>query len=232
MQIAIIEKDRIEISSREIAELTSKEHKHVKRDIEVSLKEDVTNFGRIYLDSMNRQQTEYVLPKNIALGIVSGYSFDLRMKIINRLDELENKQHKPLTYEETMQNALMLADQRVKQLENKIIEDKPLTDFGRVISNSDALVNISAFAKTVEKDIPISFGRNTCFKWLRENGYLTMKNEPKQRYIEQGLFETSQHHRTNGNFSKIDIVALVTGKGQKYLYDKIIADYGLGVQNG
>ncbi len=89
MQIAIIEKDRVEISSREIAELTGKEHRNVKRDIENALGKDALKFEHIYLDSMNRQQTEYILPKNIALGIVSGYSFDLRMKIINRLDELE-----------------------------------------------------------------------------------------------------------------------------------------------
>jgi anti-repressor protein len=221
MQIAIIEKDRVEISSREIAELTGKEHRNVKRDIENALGKDALKFEHIYLDSMNRQQTEYILPKNIALGIVSGYSFDLRMKIINRLDELEQNKNIPLTYEEVMQNALMIADKRVKELEYKIKEDKPLTDFGRIISNSNASIGVGAFAKVIEKDLNISFGRNTCFKWLRDNGYLTLKNEPIQRFINQGIFDTTEHHRSNGNFESIDVVTLITGKGQKYLFEKI-----------
>jgi hypothetical protein len=36
---------------------------------------------------------------------------------------------KPLTFEEVMKNALLLADNRIHELENKIIEDKPITDF-------------------------------------------------------------------------------------------------------
>ena len=46
------------MSSREIATLTGKGQFHVKRDIEVlaeQLDVEVSKFGGIYLDSMNRQ---------------------------------------------------------------------------------------------------------------------------------------------------------------------------------
>jgi len=220
--LQIIEKDNIvAISSRQIAESTGKNHNHVKRDIENALNEDVSNFGHIYFDSMNRKQTEYILPKNIALGVVSGYSFDLRMKIINRLDELEQKQNRPLSYEETIQNALLLTTERIKALENKIEQDKPLTDFGKAIANTEASISVGAFAKSIEDKLSIKFGRNTCFKWLRENGYLTNNNEPYQKWIEQKLFNVSQHLRSNSNYSTIDITTYITGKGQEYLFDKI-----------
>lgn len=81
------------MSSREIAELTGKEHFHVKRDIEHMLKElgkDASSFGGIYLDSMNRQQTEYRLDRELTQTLITGYSIPLRHKVIQRLNELES----------------------------------------------------------------------------------------------------------------------------------------------
>jgi len=82
------------MSSREIAERTGKQHFHVKRDVEEmlgSLGEDASKFGCIYRDSMNRAQREYLLPKDLTLTLVSGYSIPLRHKIISRWQELEAK---------------------------------------------------------------------------------------------------------------------------------------------
>ena len=81
------------MSSREIAELTGKEHKNVKRDIENMLKElgkDALSFERIYLDLMNRQQTEYHLDRELTQTLITGYSIPLRHKVIQRLNELES----------------------------------------------------------------------------------------------------------------------------------------------
>jgi anti-repressor protein len=135
--------------------------------------------------------------------------------------DIEKQKARPLTYEETMQQALLLADQRVKALEHKIIVEKPLTDFGRAISQSNTTITVGDFAKSIEKELNIDFGRNKCFKWLRENDYLMNNNQPYQKWINQGLFQVSQHFRTNANYSKIDIVTLVTGKGQEYLFNKM-----------
>ena len=75
----------ITMSSREIAELTGKQHQHVKRDIEkllVELGEDASKFGHIYLDSMNREQTEYRLDRELTETLLLGYSAPLRLKVI------------------------------------------------------------------------------------------------------------------------------------------------------
>jgi Rha family phage regulatory protein len=80
------------MSSREIAALTGKEHFNVMRDIRgmlVELKEDVLNFEAIYLDSMNRQQTEYALDRELTETLLTGYSAVLRRKVIARWRELE-----------------------------------------------------------------------------------------------------------------------------------------------
>lgn len=86
------------MSTREIAKLTGKEHKNVKRDCEVMFSElnlDALKFEHIYFDSMNRKQIEYCLPKKGVLTLVSGYSISLRAKIIDRWEELENQVAKP-----------------------------------------------------------------------------------------------------------------------------------------
>lgn len=83
------------MSSREIAELTAKQHQHVKRDCEVMFTElemDASSFGHIYLDSMNRQQTEYLLTYELVQTLITGYNIKLRHAVIQRLNELEEQQ--------------------------------------------------------------------------------------------------------------------------------------------
>lgn len=87
------------MTSREIADLTGKRHDHVKRDIEVmlsELSEDIPKFGGIYSDSMNRQQTEYLLPKGLTITLVSGYSIAKRHRIVTRWMELEASGWQPV----------------------------------------------------------------------------------------------------------------------------------------
>lgn len=80
------------MSSREIATLCDKRHSDVKRDINVmaeQLELDVSKFAYIYLDGMNREQTEYLLDKETCLCLVAGYNAKLRLAIIKRWQELE-----------------------------------------------------------------------------------------------------------------------------------------------
>ncbi|WP_049870495.1 Rha family transcriptional regulator [Pseudomonas cremoricolorata] len=82
------------MSSREIAELTGKQHQHVKRDIEKmlgDLKEDASKFGQIYFDSQNRAQREYCLDREHTDCLLTGYSAAMRMAVIKRWRELESQ---------------------------------------------------------------------------------------------------------------------------------------------
>ena len=84
--------NELTMSSREISTLTGKKHYNVMRDIELlaeQLELDVLTFQHIYLDSQNREQTEYLLDKDTCLCLVAGYNAKLRLKIIKRWQELE-----------------------------------------------------------------------------------------------------------------------------------------------
>jgi phage regulator Rha-like protein len=104
------------MTSREIAELTGKNHSDVKRDIENTLIQaeiDTSKFAHIYTDAQNRNQKEFRLPKRECDLVVSGYSVKYRLAIIDRWQELETKQqfNIPQTLPEALRLAADLADQ-------------------------------------------------------------------------------------------------------------------------
>lgn len=86
------------MSSREIAELTGKQHKHVLDDIRsmlYDLGQTSAEFSADLPDAYGRMQPAYALPKRETLILVSGYSVELRARIIDRWQELEAKQLAP-----------------------------------------------------------------------------------------------------------------------------------------
>lgn len=83
-----------QMTSREIAELTGKRHADVSRDIRVmfdDLQIDVSKSAHIYLDALNRQQTEYLLDQELTFTLVTGYSTKLRNAVIRRWLDLEHQ---------------------------------------------------------------------------------------------------------------------------------------------
>lgn len=89
------------MSSKEIAELTGKEHRNVLRDIRAMLAKlhgegGVLSFENTHRNEQNGQAYPiFNLPKRETLILVSGYSVELRACIIDRWQELEQQQAKP-----------------------------------------------------------------------------------------------------------------------------------------
>jgi len=83
------------MSSREIADLTGKRHDNVMADVRKMLAElhsdgGVLNFQDTHTNPQNGQSYPiYRLPKRETLILVSGYSTELRARIIDRWQELE-----------------------------------------------------------------------------------------------------------------------------------------------
>ena len=93
-----------------------------------------------------------------------------------------------------IKRAMDFQQQKILTLETQIQEDKPYTDFGKVVSMSDGAINIGAFAKLIYDKHGINIGRNKLLGWMRDNGYLIKqegaeKNLPKQKFIELGWFK-------------------------------------------
>lgn len=128
-----------------------------------------------------------------------------------------------------IKRAMDLQQKKILQLETKIHEEKPYTDFGKVVAISDGAINVGAFAKLIYEKHGINIGRNKLMQWLRDKGYLIKqgreKNNPKQNYVEQGLFKVSPTiiSRTEGDVQSN--TTLVTGKGQIKLMEVLKSEF-------
>lgn len=161
----------ITMSSREIAELTGKRHPDVKRDIEKMLNdlgEDVSKFAHIYLDSMNREQTEMRLDRDLTENLLLGYSAPLRRKVLARLRELEGIIADPATIlndPAAMRGLLLTYTEKVIALESRVDEMQEDVDALDQIAKANG-----SFCRT-ETAKHLGVPPHVLIKWMRTNGW-------------------------------------------------------------
>ncbi|MGM7950219.1 phage antirepressor KilAC domain-containing protein [Yersinia enterocolitica] len=209
-----VSKSVVTMSSREVAELTGKRHADVKRDIEVmmaQLNEDVSKFAHTYLDSMNRTQTEYLLDRDHVECLLAGYSAVIRMKVIRRLRELEDKNQIPQTLPEALRLAADLAEEK-QQLENQLSIAAPKAEFvDRYVQSTGSMVfrNVCKLLKARETDFRLFLIENRIM--YRLAGGLT----PYQQHIDLERFEVKTGTNTVNNHAFTQ--ARFTPKGVKWI---------------
>ena len=178
------------MSSREIAELCEKEHFNVKRDCEVMFKGlqlDALKFEGIYFDSMNRQQTEYLLDEELTMTLVTGYNIVLRNRVIKRWKELEDKASKPveLSRMELIQLALA-AEQENQALKDHVAVLEPKAQALDTIAGTSNTYCIRECAKTIgikeSELIQLLIDK----KWVYRDA--SKKLQPMAQYTLNGVF--------------------------------------------
>ncbi|EJF74181.1 rha family phage regulatory protein [Bartonella sp. DB5-6] len=151
------------MSSREIAELCGKQHKHVMRDIKQMLGElhsestepkfGLSDFSGFYKDSKGRILPCYNLPKRECLILVSGYSTALRAKIIDRWQELERQVAVPqIDYSspQVMLGVLTHLKDENERKDHVIAELTPKAKALEGLKRSDGLFGLIEAAKMLE----------------------------------------------------------------------------------
>ncbi len=192
------------MSSREIAALTGKEHKHVKRDCEVMFSElelDPTGYAQNWTHPQNGQTyTEYLLNKDLTTTLVTGYSIKLRHAVVVRWQELEAKtQIDPmvaLNDPATMRMLLGNYSEKVIALEHKVEEMQTAVDAFERIAKADGSLCITDAAKSLQVR-PIDLRR-----WLQANGWIYKRQgcahwlgyeaKVKSGYLEHKITEVSR----------------------------------------
>ena len=114
-----------------------------------------------------------------------------------------------------------------EKLINDLNNYKPYINIGQTVAQSDDSISIGAFAKLLNS-LGLDIGRNRLFQWFRDNGYIMKQNgenQPKQVYIDMGLFKIRQMAITTSEGISIKITTYVTGKGQLYFIKKLKGDF-------
>ena len=213
------------MSSREIAELCEKEHRHVARDIEVMFEQLEINpkgYVQIWTHPQNGQSyREFMLPKDLTLTLVAGYSVKLRKRIIDRWLELENQQNPTALLPQNYLQALeqLVASEKEKQalaLENKAM--KPKADFVDLYVDIGTTKSIRETAKILnmpEKAMIAALERDKAL--YRQSGNLIPYSDKQSR----GLFTVKTGTAEHGhNFTQ----TRVTSKGIQWIAQRYASE--------
>jgi Rha family phage regulatory protein len=208
------------MSSREIAELTDKRHDNVMRDIETQLTElfgdrGFLKFEETYRNEQNGQTYRmYRLPKRECLIVVSGYSVELRARIIDRWMELEAQPSGTFDLAVMTSAALRELAAKVEEcvmLQAAVLTMQPKADFYDHVAGSETLFDRADAAKLLRT------GPKRLWVSLREWKIVQASGTPYQKYYDLGYFRLVPVLVHKGEYSIPYQQTMVTGKGLAWL---------------
>lgn len=187
---------------------------------------EVQNNGGVQIRELQDYSLSVDMAKHICLMSRTEKGKECRQYLI----DLEKAWNTP---EQVFARALKMADQTIaklkdtnKSLAEKIEADRPKTIFADAVSASHTSILIGDLAKLICQN-GYQIGQKRLFQWMRDNGYLMVsgssRNMPKQKYVEQGLFEIKESNVQNPDGSvRITRTTKVSGKGQLYFVNKFL----------
>lgn len=217
------------MSSREVAELTGKNHADVMRDIR-NMQDALTKANLLscvesatYTGSDGRQYPMYQMDKETTICLLTGYDPVSRMKVVQRWQQLEAGQHLalPQTYAQALR-ALAEQAEQTEALQLQLKEAQPAVDFHKLVTASEDTMPVGEAAKL------LGVGPQKLFIFLRENHILMNgrgsqhRNMPYQRYIDAGYFELDEKpFQTPDGKTHINVKPVVTQKGLDYIRKRL-----------
>ena len=209
------------MSSREIAELTGKQHAHVMRDIRAMIEKISTDPNldwhcktETYVDAKGESREMYRMDKDTTLTLVSGYDAVLRFRIIKRWQELESKPTAAFDLATMTAGALRELAAKVEEcalLKAAVLTMQPKADFYDHVAGSEALFDRADAAKMLRT------GPKRLWASLREWKIVQASGQPYQKYYDMGFFRMVPVLVHKGEYSIPYQQTMVTGKGLTWL---------------
>ena len=224
MQLTI-KNNEATMSSREIAELTEKDHKNVMADIRrmmADLNFRSADFLANLPDGYGRLQPVFMLDKELTMTLVAGYNAKIRYAIVQRWQELESQQ--AFKVPTTLSGALRLAAEQAELIEQQAAQieaAKPAVEFvERYVAAETGSLGFREVCKLLE-------AKETEFRaflldsniMYRLGGKLT----PHAKHLDAGRFEVKTGEANEHAY----VQAKFTAKGVKWVAGEW-AKYKLG----
>lgn len=201
------------MTSREIAELTGKQHKHVLRDIDGLVKTLSPELGlgfksSAYKDATGKENRMYLMDRDSSICLVSGYDANARMRIIKRWQELEAAKPAELTREQILVMALESERERLR-LAAELEAAQPMIQFHDEIAQGGGEFTIR---ETVKALFNRAITEQQLSGWLRQQGWLCQSSrEPTAWAMDRGMMRLRTEYLPA--CGKTILVPVLTGHG-------------------
>jgi phage antirepressor YoqD-like protein len=173
MNTIVAPSNTVTMSSREISDLTGKQHKDVIRDIRVmrkALGDDGADLRHLREVKDGRDYTaEFHLDRVLTETLLTGYSIPLRHRVVTRLGELENVSRQAVTIPQDLPSALRLAAFQAEQnlqLQQVIDKQAPKVEALQRLARTQGDVCITTAAQL------LGVRPTQLFAWLSQNRWI------------------------------------------------------------
>lgn len=164
---------QLTMGTRDIADLTGKQHKHVTRDTKALLEQlqiDPQGYAQTWTDPQNGQSyLEYRLPKDLTITLITGYRADLRYKVVKRLEQLEEQQAPAAIDVRNPGQLALIASQLIEVNQEQAKQIEAMQDTVQAhdrLTAAEGSLCITDTAKT------LGIRRKDMFDWLHDKGWI------------------------------------------------------------
>jgi len=215
------------MSSREIAELTGSTHDNVLKTVRALVSKGVVSSNDTpYIHQQNGQvYREFLLSQRDTLVVVSGYSVELRARIIDRWQELEDQSQQAVAIPRTLPDALRLAADLADQntsLHHLIQQQAPKVQALERLAKTEGSMCITSAAKH------LGIGPLKLIKWMADNRWIYRRTSfaawsAYQPRMSAGLLEHKFVKVGSGAEEQLKVVeqVMVTRKGITTLAEQL-----------
>jgi Rha family phage regulatory protein len=232
-----IDKDRVVVSSMDVAKAFGKEPRRVLQDIRELKCSDEYRLHNFVLTSQSlampkggtREDKFYLVTRDGFVLLVMGYTGEKAMRFkeayiaeFNRMEK--TLRDKPaIAIPRTLKDALLLAaklEGEREALEARNKEMAPKADFYDAVAGSSTAMDFGRVAKVLDF---IGMGRNNLLMFLRNSGVLMPDNVPYQEYVDRGYFKViERRYECKDGRTRVGLMTLAYQTGISFIRRKLI----------